>query len=90
MYVNIKYIIFKVTVQKRTVFLLRIQVQLPHRNKELNEEIYHIDENEQLAPNMFVSINNIVVFYLELTEWPIKKIITIAPLSRIASITTSE
>ena len=52
MYVNIKYIIFKVTVQKRTVFLLRIQVQLPHKNKELNEEIYHIDENER----------NIVVF----------------------------
>ena len=93
---NIKYIIFKVTVQQRAVFLLSIQVQLPHENKELSEEIYHIDENEQLVPNMFVSINNIVVLYLELMKWPMKKLITygknitIAPLSRIASITTSE
>ena len=45
---------------------------------------------------IFVSVNNIVVFYLELMKWPMKELITygknitIAPLSLIASITTSE
>ena len=50
-----------ITVQQKTVFLLSIQVQLPPEKKELSGEIYHIDE--QLAPNMFASINNIVVFF---------------------------